>query len=114
MLAVEADGSLLVLHQQSLDDAEWKPVKDPATGQPMKVTEAAGETIRLTLRRKERGGAAFQFLVDGVPVGAPLEMTAWRGKSREPISALWFGAAPGGKKLDVELRHARRIQFLAQ
>jgi tetratricopeptide (TPR) repeat protein len=113
MIAVEADGSLHVLHQTSLDDAEWKPVKD-ASGQPMKVSEAPGESIRLTLRRKERGSAQFQFLVDGVPVGDPLEMTAWKGKSRDMISALWIGSAPGGKRCDVELRHARRIQFLPQ
>lgn len=114
MLAVEADGSLHVLHQTSLDDAEWKPVKDAATGAPVKVSETAGETVRLTLKRKERGGAQFQFFVDGAPVGEPLEMTMWRGKSRDMIAALWMGAAPGGKKLDVELRHARRIQFLPQ
>ncbi len=113
MLAVDQDGTLRVLHKNAADYNEWVAIKD-ASGADAKIPTPAGETIRLTLRRKERFSSQFQFLVDGAPVGEPLEMTSWRGKSSQTLSAVWFGSAPGGKKLDVELRHARRSQFLPQ
>jgi Tfp pilus assembly protein PilF len=113
LLSIDQDGTLRVLHKNAADYNEWVAIKD-ASGADAKIPTPAGESIHLTLRRKERGSSQFQFLVDGAPVGEPLEMTSWRGKSAQTLSAIWFGSAPGGKHLDVELRHARRSQFLPQ
>ncbi|HET6164348.1 MAG TPA: tetratricopeptide repeat protein [Planctomycetota bacterium] len=113
MLSIDADGTLRVLHKNAADYNEWVAIKD-ASGADAKIPTPAGESIHLTLRRKERGSSQFQFFVDGAPVGEPLEMTSWRGKSSTTLAAVWFGSAPGGKKIDVEMRHARRSQFLPQ
>jgi hypothetical protein len=101
MLALDADGTLRVLHKNAADYNEWVAIKD-ASGADAKIPTPAGESIHLTLRRKERGSSQFQFLVDGAPVGEPLEMTSWRGKSATTLAAVWFSSAPGGKKIDVD------------
>jgi tetratricopeptide (TPR) repeat protein len=103
LLAIEPDGKLLVQQRERVDDADWKPIG--------KIDAKPGETITLTLRRKERGSAQFQFLVDGAPVGDPIEMNPWRGKAKSQIAALFFASAPGGKEVDAELRRARRVEF---
>jgi Flp pilus assembly protein TadD len=104
MLAVEPDGTLLVQHREHVDDADWT--------KEGKVDVKPGESLHLTLRRKERGSATFQFLCNGALVGEPIEMNAWRGKTKQQVSALFFASAAGGKKVDATLERARRVEFL--
>ncbi len=107
LLALEPDGKVVLQHREHTDDAEWKPIGEA----PLAVK--AGETVTLALRRKERGSPLFQFFANGSAVGEPIEMAVWRGKGRQQVSALFFAAAPGGKKCDAELQRARRVEFLA-
>ena len=104
LLALEPDGTLLLQRREHVEDAAWSKIG--------KVALTPDEPIRFTLRRKERGAAAFQFFADDAPVGEPIEMQAWRGKTRTQIAALFFAAAPGNKKCDASLHSARRIEFL--
>jgi hypothetical protein len=108
LLAIEADGTVLIQRREQLADTEWKKVEG------LKVAVRAGEPVKLGLRRKERGSAHFQFFVNGAPAGDPVEMNPWRGKSKQQISALFFAAAAPGRKVDAELQHARRVEFLPQ
>ena len=105
LLAIDSDGSLSVQQRERVDDVEWRKIGTIAF-QPGAIT-------RLALRRRERASPVFQFLVNGSPVGPPIEMTPWRGKTRQQISALFFAAAAGGKRCDASLHHARRVEFLA-
>jgi Flp pilus assembly protein TadD len=104
LLAIDADGTVRVQHREHVDDVEWKPV---GTVQPH-----AGDKVTITLRRKERGARQFQFFVDGAPMGPPVEMNPWSGKSKQSIHALFFASAPGGKEVDASMLRARRIEFL--
>lgn len=105
-IALDVDGSVLLQRCEHVGNEAFEKIGTHAV--------KAGETVRLTLRRAERGNEKFQFFLNGAPLSAVVEMAPWKGRTRQQISALFFGAAAGGKTCDVRLERVRRIEFLAQ
>lgn len=105
-LALDADGTLWLQRCESVGHEAFVKIGTHEI--------AAGQGCTITLRRQARGDEHFQFFIDGAPVGEPLEMTPWKGRGRQQVSAVFFGAAPGGRTCDVRLETARRVEYLAQ
>ncbi len=103
-LALDADGTLQLQRCEHVADDQFTKIGTHSV--------KPGDTVRLTLRRKARGSEVFQFFLDGELVGEPIEMQTWKGKSRQQVAALFFASAPGGKKCDAKIEHARRVAFL--
>ncbi|MBM4013676.1 MAG: hypothetical protein FJ293_01760 [Planctomycetes bacterium] len=103
-LALDVDGTVWLQRCEHVGDEAFEKAGTHAV--------KPGDTVRLTLRRIERGAEKFQFLLDGAPLTEVIEMAPWKGKSRTSVAAAFFGSAAAGKECDVKLEAARRTEFL--
>jgi hypothetical protein len=103
-IALDVDGSVQLQRCEHVGEEAYQKIGTH--------TVKPGDTVRLTLRRKARGEENFLLFLDGAQLGEAVAMAPWKGRTRQQVSAVFLGSAPAGKKLDVKLEKARRIEFL--